>query len=299
MNWRVWDHNANSCILNFACTNRSESMALLKPIFSLILVFSTILQIYAINPDREYIRTPKDLGLDYESNTVKTIDGYDIITWTYLANPEKENDKLLILAYPDAGNMSYFVYQSAIFANHGYTVVTFDYRGFGKSSDFAIEKDLLYHPEFSIDLIAVTDFIHKKFQDKKIGIWALSMGSIIAVKSIPSLQDKVAFLISEGFVTDTSVVVERIKAQRNRDIQLPESKYSFQNSLSKITIPILLFAAENDQLTPYEDALAFQKSTKSCNIICFQGDRLSGFNSGEGEWGDFYIATINAFLDTF
>jgi uncharacterized protein len=273
-------------------------MKFFKVIFPILMVSYFPIQSFAINPDREYIRTPEDLGLHYASHKVKTGDGIEILTWTYSANPEKENGKLLILAYPDAGNMSYFVYQSAILANHGFTVVTFDYRGFGKSSDFPIERDRLYYAEFATDLISVAEFIHQKFPDKQIGIWALSMGSIIAVKALESLKDKINFLVTEGFVTDTTQLVDRIQIQKQNIIILPEKHEVFMNALNSLSLPILIFVASEDQITPYDDALSFKENTiEKCEIVFFEGERLSGFNSGEGEWGEFYIHKINEFLE--
>lgn len=100
-------------------------MKILTTALLFLVLSSAIHHASAINPDREYIRTPKDLDLNYESLVVQTNDGFDINTWIYAANPEKDNGKLLLLAYPDAGNMSYFVYHAAILSSHGYTVVTF------------------------------------------------------------------------------------------------------------------------------------------------------------------------------
>ncbi|MGX7835578.1 hypothetical protein ACWKSR_10550, partial [Campylobacter fetus subsp. venerealis] len=119
-------------------------------------------QVHAINPDREYILTPDSVGWNYEQLLIKTTDGYQLNSWVYEANKENDKDTVLILAYPDAGNMSYFVYHSAVLADAGFTVVTFDYRGFGESDDFEIQREYLYYTEFALDLEAVVDTISLK-----------------------------------------------------------------------------------------------------------------------------------------
>lgn len=272
-------------------------MQSIQTIFVLLIFSHTINVANAIDPDREYIRTPADLGLNYESLVVRTCEGYDINTWIYAADVEKDNGRLLILAYPDAGNMSYFVYHSAIFASQGYTVVTFDYRGFGKSSDFEIDKDSLYYNEFASDLVAVTDEVHHKFQDKQIGIWAMSMGTIIAVKAMGLLEGKVDFMVTEGFVSDTSLIVERTFEQKGKTISLPEESSAYLSDLKNINIPTMIFAASQDKITTYEDALNVKKAIPAnCEVIRFEGEHLGGFNSGDGEWGAYYIGQINLFL---
>lgn len=176
----------------------------------LILSIVTLFQIQsaiAIKPDREYIKTPKDLGWSYQELKIKTEDGYSLNSWIY--EPKKENDKdtVLILAYPDAGNMSYFVYHSAILANSGYTVVTFDYRGFGKSDDFEINPNFLYYNEFVTDLQSVTRMISEKFEGKKLGLWGMSMGTTIIARAYPNLNNQIDFIIGDGFVTDPNSIV--------------------------------------------------------------------------------------------
>lgn len=276
-------------------------MQSIKAIFILLILFHPIINVAnAIDPDREYIRTPEDLGLNYESLVVRTCDGYDINTWIYAADAEKDNGTLLILAYPDAGNMSYFVYHSAIFASHGYTVVTFDYRGFGKSADFDIDKDSLYYNEFAADLIAVTEEVNQKFQDKRIGIWAMSMGTIIAVKAMGSLGGKVDFMVTEGFVSNTSLIVERTFEQKGKNISLPEESSAYLNDLKNINIPTMIFAASQDKITTYGDALNVKKIIRAnCEVVKFEGEHLGGFNSGDGEWGEYYIGVINRFIKDF
>lgn len=273
-------------------------MKLSKSILCLLILITSITSVFAINPDREYIRTPDSLGLKFDSVSVQTPDGFDIKTWIYSANESKDNGRLLILAYPDAGNMSYFVYQSAILSSQGFTVVTFDYRGFGKSSDFHIERDMLYYDEFVTDLVSVGSFIEQKFPDKKIGIWGMSMGTIIAVKAMKSLKEKVDFLVTEGFITNTEIIVKRIFKDKELNISVPNDSSDYLDYINDLSVPVLIFSASKDKITPYEDALNFKRNRKSgiSEIVNFEGDRLSGFNYGDGEWGMFYVNEINRFI---
>src|SRR5690554_2395915 len=153
---------------------------------------------YAIKPDREYFMTPDSVGWNYEELKIKTSDEVMLNAWIYEANPTRSNDTVIILAYPDAGNMSYFVYYSAIVANAGYTVVTFDYRGFGESDDFEIQRDYLYYTEFAKDLETVVNAASSKFSskfpDKKIGVWGMSMGTTIASRATRHSKEKLISL---------------------------------------------------------------------------------------------------------
>jgi len=117
--------------------------------------------------------------------------------------------------------MSYFVYHASVLANLGYTVITFDYRGFGKSSDFEIKSDHLFQTEFSIDLKTVVQFAANRFKDKKIGIWAWSMGTMVTTYSWPTIKDTVDFLIFDAFVMNPEDHIERLKSLKGKQTYSP------------------------------------------------------------------------------
>lgn len=254
---------------------------------------------YAIKPDREYFMTPDSVGWNYEELKIKTSDDFMLNTWIYEANPTRSKDTVIILAYPDAGNMSYFVYYSAIVANAGYTVVTFDYRGFGKSDNFEIQQDYLYYTEFAKDLEAVVNTVFSKFPDKKIGIWGMSMGTTIASRAYPAIKRKIEFIIGEGYVTDTLAIIDRYKAM-DKSLTLPEKHTEYKKAIRAIDIPLLIFTASNDTITTHEDALALKETLGySCEVIQYSGNHLTGFQNqldskGFGGW---YVEQINQFLE--
>ncbi|MDO8967153.1 MAG: alpha/beta fold hydrolase [Algoriphagus sp.] len=264
-------------------------------IFLLLLSFNSA---FAINPDREYIRTPDSVKWAYQQLEIHTADGFRLNTWIYEAKPEKDRDTVLILAYPDAGNMSYFVYHAAILANAGYTVVTFDYRGFGKSQDFEIQKEYLYYKEFAWDLEAVVETISKNIPNKKMGIWAMSMGTTIASRAYPQIKNQIDFIIGEGFVTDPDGIVEYYKEQ-GKEILLPEDSKDFEKSIESIDCPLLILTASNDKITTHASAMKLQqKLGTNCSIIRYEGDHLTGFqvdydNMGFGGW---FLNELEEFL---
>jgi len=266
--------------------------------FILIITLFQVNSVFAINPDREYIRTPDSVKWNYQQLEIQTRDGFRLNTWVYEAKPENDKDTVLILAYPDAGNMSYFVYHSMILANSGYTVVTFDYRGFGKSQDFEIQKELLYYKEFALDLEAVVETISNKIPNKKIGIWAMSMGTTIASRAYPQIKNQIDFIIGEGFVTDPDEIVGYYR-QQGKEIFLPENSSEFKKSIEPIDCPLLILTASNDDVTTHNSALKLQeKLGANCSIIQYEGDHLTVFqvdydNKGFGGW---FVDQVDRFL---
>lgn len=260
--------------------------------FFLILCFNA----EAIKPDREYTLTPDSLGLNYETLKVRTPDNYDLNTWIYLPDKKNDNNKVLVLAYPDQGNMSYFVYHAASFASRGFTVITFDYRGFGQSSDFDINPNFLYYSEFVTDLVSVVERVEEKYPDKQLGIWAMSMGTIVTTLSMSQVHDKVDFIIGEGYMSNPHTIVKRIHEIKNKEIFLPETSENYTEDLESINVPLLIFAASNDQLTTVEDSLSIKDTLgENVQVEIYKGAHLTGFQIGE-EWGEYYLGKVDEFV---
>ncbi|SMG07543.1 hypothetical protein SAMN05661096_00048 [Marivirga sericea] len=260
-----------------------------------LFLFFLPLNILAIDPDREYILTPDSINWDYKELLVTTADGFDLNTWIYATNPDKEQDKVLIIAYPDAGNMSYFVYHASILANLGFTVVTFDYRGFGKSDDFEIKPNNLFHIEFSNDLKSIVDFTDKRFKDKSIGIWGSSMGTMVTTYAFEDIKDKIDFLIYDAFVYDPIEHIQRIKSLKGKETFSPIDANEYIQKWKVIDIPILIFAGKEDNITTAQDARANKdKFSIKPEVQIYDGGHLMGFqhkgdSMGFGGWYSFQM----------
>lgn len=263
-----------------------------------IVILGLSVNAIAINPDKNYNLTPDEIGWNYEELRIKTADGLELNTWIYAPNPEVDKNTVLILAPHDSGNMSYFVYHAATLANRGFTVATFDYRGFGKSSDFEINPRNIYYLEFSTDLAAVVNEISNRFSDKKVGVWGLSMGTTVASKAYPEIKEKLDFIVGDGFVTDTAYIVDRYKT-RGKDLVLPEPALAYSKSVSQIEIPLLIFAASKDEITTTSDALKLkEKLGKTSEVVEYEGEHLQGFQYkiDEKGFGVWYFEQLHDFI---
>lgn len=250
-----------------------------------------------IDPDKEYILKPDALGLTYEEIII-TAGNATLHTWIIEPQSIALKKTTIILAYPDAGNMSYFTYHASIFASHGYRVVTFDYRGFGASSDFKVERMNLYHPEFAEDLTTVVKKVSQTYKNDRIGIWGLSMGAIIAVQAYSKIKDHLDFMILEGLVTDLEIHASRLKELKNVEINLPADYKSYPQLLEAIDIPILAFAASEDKITTTQDVITLSEKMINLNVITYMGGHLRGFQAWEEDFGQGYLNRVNQFTQT-
>lgn len=247
----------------------------MKSIIALLLGgLNFIIGAYAINPVREYKATPENFGLLYKEQKIKTVDGYLLNTW--LVEPKEDSDKnyTFVIAYGDAGNMSYQLPYIAALVARGYTVVAFDYRGFGQSSDFEINKEQQYYNEFTTDLIAALHWAKQQNPNDKIIVWAFSMGTIMATQAFK--KEPFDILVGEGFVVAPPKVVQRIKAQKSKTLLLPKGAGKVEKNIRKISIPMLLVCAKNDAITTLDDCQKIAQGFPNRSVLEFEGKHLEG-----------------------
>ncbi len=254
----------------------------------ILVALSTVSE--AINPDRDYKWTPDMRGLEYFQYQAKTTDNYTINIWEYGLPHSVSSNRTMILVGTDAGNMSYLIWQAKALIQKGIRVISFDYRGFGKSSDFEINKDFLFYHEFGLDLDSVIKSTRDKYPNESIGLYSMSMGTYISLLR----KEKIDFLIAEAFYHNPQKVVDRIKINKDERVLLPPNTKTIEKLENNI--PTMIFCADNDKTTMTEDARAFSKNN-NVTIVEFKGDHLSGMRVfRKTEYGDEYAGRMLDFL---
>lgn len=175
----------------------------------------------AIDPVREYQLRPEDFKLAYKEVKIDTPDGYRLHTWVMQPESDQRKECTFVIAGSDAGNMGFTLAYAFQLVRRGFTVVTFDYRGFGHSSDFAYNPNYYYHSEYITDFVAVMDWIKEEGLSAKTGVLAFSMGTLIASAGYePSPYD---FLVGEAFIRSPRKNVRRSKRIKGKQLNLPET----------------------------------------------------------------------------
>jgi pimeloyl-ACP methyl ester carboxylesterase len=155
-------------------------MKVTRTLFSLFLVMamgaSTAL---ALNPSREYKQLPDKYNMIYEEEQVTTSDGATLNAW-YFPATETKTTQLILMCHNGEGNMADYLRKVDQFRTNGFNVVIFDYRGFGKSSDFDIDNNMYLYPHFQDDVKAMIDFCRQKYV-LAFNIYGWGMGAGLAM----------------------------------------------------------------------------------------------------------------------
>lgn len=259
----------------------------LTPIFFLTLTFLSLIYLHtalALKPQREYLARPSDYGIMYREMEFTTSDGLHIKAWFYpaqdttgIANeligrllpvppelkrptrPYEVHDQLrrptVVMCMADAGNMQFLIFYAYHLFTRGFNVLTFDWRGFGESSDWPIDPDQLSYTEFLLDYQAALDGVKKlpEVDSTRIGLFGYSTGAYLSFATAAQRQD-IAALACRALMTSFTDLLNVISPlDTTRHFKAPPNYPTHLEPIhaaEQLKIPVLLIVGERDNRTP-------------------------------------------------
>ncbi|MGD0337790.1 MAG: alpha/beta hydrolase [Bacteroidota bacterium] len=289
---------------------------------------------YSLKPEREYRAIPSDYGIIYEDVTFKTADGLSLKGWFFpaqdasgIANniigrvipvpqelkckPREYNAKYqekratIIICDGDGGNMTYFIFYAYHFFAKGYNVFTFDWRGFGGSSDWPVDQDLLCYSEFLTDYDAAIDYIKRRpeVDTAKIGVLGFSTGAYLSFGMAVKRND-IAVYCGRALMTsfnDLVPIVNKLDSSRTfkAPVDYPAELLPI-NSAKSMNKPAYLIVGEKDVRTPSwmsENIFKLLKGPKELWIV--PGAEHGGRNGPDMyNYPEFFVR-VGAFFDKY
>ena len=218
------------------------------------------------------------MGLIYKNLEVITNDGYKIETCFFPAQSPLSEGELrdlngnrrtyetqdetkrptIIVCNGDAGNMSYFqLYLAKSWTSRGFNVVTFDWRGFGKSSPFAMDRNYLCYTEMLKDYRTVvrTTSEQEEVLNGAIAVVGWSTGAYLSMITAYT-DDLVNAFVGRSLPTDFDDFIPLVMKYKNKtrnELLVPDD---FPAELMPVHIapefgkPLFLIVGENDFRTP-------------------------------------------------
>ena len=280
-------------------------------------VMAAAISAEAIKPDRKYIMLPHEMGLIYKNIDVVTKDGYRIETWFYPAQPMPDKDAgqdkplpyrtidgerrpTIIICNGDAANMSYQqIWLAEMYCANGYNVVTFDWRGFGKSDEFSFpdknsginDEDFLCWTEMLYDYKAVIRVVSKmkEVDKKRIFLFGWSTGaylSMIAAHDNRQVAGMFACSTPSSFEDAIPILEDLHKVKgKERHLKVPEDFPADKMPIylaPRFHKPIFLIVGAEDTRTPQwmsEKIIAALPEDTYSRLSVFEGVGHGGMES--------------------
>lgn len=272
----------------------------MKNIFFVGCILSFLTNGMALNPSREYKVTPDKYGMKYKEELVATSDGAKINTW-FFECPKKVNNNIIISSSGD-GNMADNLEIINSFLSAGYNVLAYDYRGYGKSSDFTIEADVYIYPQFITDLITAIDYLKKLRASSKFDFYGVGIGGGLAL-GVGANRLETRRIIVDGPWVSLEGMKSKIKEVQGKDVVIPfgfdknyEPAYGLENPKTKIQ-GILIFVSPKDALIGPSDlkVVANAKGVKAVTEI-YQVKKSPSNDQNFSTDKNAYFEQINKFL---
>lgn len=251
-------------------------------LFLLLLFFSQDSMLY-IPGDRILRTKPSDLGLRYEDIHLTTADHVSIHGWLMTVDKPRG---VVIFCHGNAGNISHRVDNLRLFAELGFSVLIFDYRGYGQSGGKPTETGTYLDGEAVYDYLVEV----KKIKPEKIVVFGRSMGAGIATY-IASKRECGGLIIESAFSSVPDIGQQLYPFLPVRLL----SRYSYDSKtrLKTIHCPLLVAHSPADEIIPFSHGeRLFQVANQPKFFLTMRG----GHNDGYYTTGKRYFDELDKFL---
>lgn len=232
----------------------------------LLLVLLGLTPAMALNPSKEYKVTPDKFGMQYKEEKIKTSDGAILNAW-FFENAKKSTNWVVISGSGD-GNMADNLEIVNSFLSAGYNVATYDYRGYGASSEFKIDPDLFIYPQFITDLNAVLDHLRKSRAITKFDLFGLNIGAGLSI-GVGANRPETKKIIADGPWTSLEGMKSKIKDKTGKEVTMPfgfdkthEPIYAFDKPKGPMKNMMIIVSAQDPIIGPGD-----VKSIKGVNEV--------------------------------
>ncbi len=256
-------------------------------LYSLICLYLYLAQarliFYPHLPSRKLAASPVEIGLEYESVSIKTNDQIIIYGWFV---PALEERGTLLFFHGNAGNISHRLDSIKIFYDLGLSVLIIDYRGFGRSQGKVSEKGTYLDAEAAWNYLTE----RKKVPPKKIIVFGRSLGASIAAKSAEK-HTPGALILESAFTSVPDMAARLYPVFPVRF--LSRFQFNTRRSLQSVNCPVLIIHSPDDEIIPFENGLQLYRTAREPKtMLKIRGNHNEGFLLS----GKKYVNGIRDFL---
>ncbi|MDB5810077.1 MAG: alpha/beta hydrolase fold containing protein [Betaproteobacteria bacterium] len=239
--------------------------------------------VYFPQIEREFSITPRASGLDYEDADFKSEDGVRLHGWWV---PARAARGAVLLMHGNAGNIANRLAYLTMFNRLGYSVLLFDYRGYGKSGGRPDEEGTYRDADAAYRHL--TEVRNVKPYD--IVLLGESLGGGVATWLALKHPPRALILAS----TFTSIPDLGAKIYPWLPVRLlARVKYDNLSRIGKIEAPVLIAHSKSDDIVPFAHGQAlFDAAREPKQMLVLAGGHNEGFLFARDDW----VAAVGAFL---
>lgn len=207
----------------------------------------------------------------------------------FFASQTKPELATMIFFHGNGGNISNISWLAERFANHGFDVLIFDYRGYGLSEGVAANESDLY-----ADGDAAVDFVMNKkgIRSEQIVLYGHSLGTA-TVADVASRRTFAAVVLESGFSSASSVATSALPWLPRFLHVLGKNRFESARKLNSIKCPILIAHGDPDPTIPTSEAqLLYAAANEPKKLLIVPGAGHVVFGSA----GEQYLDQAEQFM---
>jgi hypothetical protein len=208
----------------------------------------------AVEPGLEHSMTPAGLGITAEDVSFPAADSAVVTGW-WLQGPAKA--PVVVIAARGSGTMADMLPAARQFLARGFTVLTFEYRGFGPTSSSAAVDSLRYivfNSQWVADMLGALRYARVRGAGH-VFAWGQDLGSAVALVSAARVRQGCDAVAVEGMFRTTreallangTSVLHDVEIRHRRLVEGRDEPFS---AASRLRCPLFVVMAGKDEVTP-------------------------------------------------
>lgn len=233
---------------------------------------------------RDMVRDPGDFGWAYDEISLP-VNGKETHGW-YV--PMENHRGVVLFSHGNAGNLSGRLESIGLLRSLGFSVLAYDYGGYGYSTGKPSEKRCY------ADIRAMWDYLvtERAIPEAQIVLFGRSLGAAPTADLAPSVKPG-AVVLESAFLSVPDVAKEMPGV--GHLTWLIRHRFGNKNKVAKITSPVLIIHSPDDEVIPYEHGKRlFELANEPKTFLEIRGDHNLGFVFSEPVyrpgWESFLIA---------
>ena len=234
------------------------------------------------------VDTPDQIGIAYHEYQIPAPDGESLRVWHM---PIEHAPGTVIVSPGNSGSMACYLLTAQLLTEDGWSVVLYDYEGFGGSSG---QADLA---TLKPDLETVLDWTLAQPGVAQVTLFGMSLGSIPTVAVAINRADVVNAVILDSPVA-LGLEIERfdflVRGRSAEVIAVLETWLLTEEIIAQLYEPLLIYMDGKDPVTPpAQVAVLLERAPGPIDLVFFDG---LGHAAGQFERTDEYNAHLADFL---
>lgn len=250
-------------------TNLLLVLALSYAGIALYLYFSQARMLFLADlPSREVTATPAVIGLEFESLSIKTMDGETLDGW-YV--PAKNPRGTLLFFHGNAGNISHRLDSIGIFHLLDLNVLIFDYRGYGRSTGKPSEQGTYRDAEAAWGYLTE----QRGIPPGEILLFGRSLGGAVATW-LATRVEPAGLIVESSFSSVPDMGADLYPWLPVR--WLARLSYDSKACIGTVQAPVLVIHSAQDEIIPFHHGQAlFEAATEPKSLLEISGGHNDGF----------------------